>query len=96
MIITERDGFIIIHREEPLFVDMLVGGPDASYLDQLSRGTYVEPEVCPKCNGVGYVAVKIAVLPAIVTFGLTALFDLLNRKPCKVCSGNGYLNKTSE
>lgn len=55
-----------------------------------------ERKVCPKCNGDGDVAGKIDVLPAVVTFGLTALFDLSDRKACKVCSGRGYLLKTSE
>ncbi len=47
--------------------------------------------ICPRCKGKGEI-VRIQLLPAIFTLGITALFDLTCPDVCPMCDGKGVVN----
>lgn len=56
--------------------------------DTLNR---ITRKVCPCCKGRGSVHEPIEWLPAVFTFGFTALVNLTEHEECKPCDGKGYL-----
>lgn len=55
-----------------------------------------ENQVCPKCKGDGDLPGKIDVFDAVMSFGISALTDLSDRRCCKVCKGLGHVAKSKE
>lgn len=46
---------------------------------------------CFKCDGKGKIKDGIDWLPAVFTFGMTALIDASSYHRCDACNGKGYL-----
>lgn len=53
--------------------------------------TGTTPTRCFRCKGKGFIRGRVDLLPAVFTFGITALIDKSETRRCPACLGRGYV-----